>query len=109
MDGKNREPLGLGVDCGGTYTDAVIYDLETGEVLASAKHPTSHHDLTRCIDGVLDLLPSDILSQVQLACLSTTLATNAIVEGRGGNACLILLGYDKTPKVAPDGPRVGYL
>jgi N-methylhydantoinase A/oxoprolinase/acetone carboxylase beta subunit len=109
MNAKNQRSLGLGVDCGGTYTDAVIYDLEAGEVLASAKYPTSHHDLSRCIDGVLDLLPLELLHEARLACLSTTLATNAIVEGRGGNACLILLGYDQAAKVAPYGSRVVYL
>ncbi len=98
--------LGLGIDCGGTYTDAVVYDLDTGDVLASAKHPTSHHDLTRCIDGVLDRLPHELLRQARLACLSTTLATNAIVEGRGGKACLILVGYEDAAAVSPFGARV---
>lgn len=98
--------LGLGVDCGGTYTDAVVCDLDSGAVLASAKFPTSHHDLTRCIDGALGELPPDLLRQARLACLSTTLATNAMVEGRGGKACLILLGYDPATAVAPFGARV---
>ncbi len=106
MSEESGDHLGLGVDCGGTYTDAVIYDLDTGEVLASAKFPTSHHDLTRCIDGVLGSLPDALLRQAKLACLSTTLATNAIVEGRGGKACLILLGYDAAAGVSPFGARV---
>jgi len=28
--------LGLGIDCGGTYTDAVVYDLDARNVLAAA-------------------------------------------------------------------------
>jgi len=106
MEGTNSDHLGLGIDCGGTYTDAVVYDLDTGEVLAAAKYPTSHHNLTRCIDGVLDGLPPDLLRQARLACLSTTLATNAIVEGRGGRACLILIGYETAASVPPFGARV---
>jgi N-methylhydantoinase A/oxoprolinase/acetone carboxylase beta subunit len=106
---ESGDHLGLGIDCGGTYTDAVIYDLDCGEVLASAKFPTSHHDLTRCIDGVLGSLPDGLLRQARLACLSTTLATNAIVEGRGGKACLILLGYDAAASVSPFGARVVHL
>jgi N-methylhydantoinase A/oxoprolinase/acetone carboxylase beta subunit len=106
MGMTNGEHLGLGVDCGGTYTDAVIYDLDRGEVLASAKFPTSHHDLTRCIDGVLEGLPQGLLQRARLTCLSTTLATNAIVEGRGGKACLILLGYEAAASVSPFGSRV---
>jgi N-methylhydantoinase A/oxoprolinase/acetone carboxylase beta subunit len=106
MENSNSGHLGLGVDCGGTYTDAVVYDLDTGKVLAAAKYPTSHHDLTRCIDGVLDGLPLDLLRQARLACLSTTLATNAIVEGRGGKACLILIGYETVASVSPFGARI---
>ena len=106
MNVKGSGHLGLGVDCGGTYTDAVIYDLDAGEVLAAAKFPTSHHDLTRCIGGVMDALPHELLRQVRLACLSTTLATNAIVEGRGGKACLVLLGYEAATSVSPFGARV---
>lgn len=106
MSEEYREHLSLGIDCGGTYTDAVIYDLDDGEVIASAKYPTDHRDLTRCIDGVLDSLPPELLERVCLASLSTTLATNAIVESRGGKACLILIGYtDKIP-VVPFGARV---
>ena len=109
MSTEKHGPLGLGVDCGGTYTDAVIYDLEAGEVLASSKFPTTHHDLTLCIGGVLDGLPPEMLREARLACLSTTLATNAIVEGRGGNAFLILLGYDSATNVVPYGARVARL
>ena len=35
-----RKGLGLGIDAGGTYTDGVIYDYGTGEVLAKGKSPT---------------------------------------------------------------------
>jgi N-methylhydantoinase A/oxoprolinase/acetone carboxylase beta subunit len=94
------------VDCGGTYTDAVIYGFESHQVLASAKHPTSHHDLARCITAVLDCLPPELMEEIGLVCLSTTLATNAIVEGRGGKACLILLGYDDCEYTPPSGVRL---
>ena len=107
--GNHGGHLGLGVDCGGTYTDAVVYDLDGGEVLASSKFPTTHHDLARCIDGVLEGLPPDLLRESRLACLSTTLATNAIVEGRGGKACLILLGYGPATSVSTFGARVVHL
>ena len=97
---------GLGIDCGGTYTDGVIYLFETQKVIASAKYPTDHHDLISSIRGVLDELPSDLLQSIQLAGLSTTLATNAIVEGRGGRACLILIGYPDDMQVNAYGTRV---
>jgi len=38
--------VALGIDTGGTYTDAVLVDYDTGEVLAAAKSLTTRHDLS---------------------------------------------------------------
>ncbi len=100
------DQYGLGIDCGGTYTDGVIYNFETRKVIASAKYPTDHHDLISSICGVLDELPRGLLGSVRLAGLSTTLATNAIVEGKGDRACLILIGYPHDMRVNAYGTRV---
>ena len=96
--------IALGIDTGGTYTDAVLVDQENGSVLSSAKALTTYHDLsvgiTRAVSAVLRRGPSgDNLGAMQpenvgLVGLSTTLATNAIVEGNGSPVCLILIGYD---------------
>jgi N-methylhydantoinase A/oxoprolinase/acetone carboxylase beta subunit len=84
----------LGIDTGGTYTDAVLFDPSAG-VLASAKALTTRHDLAlgirRAMDEVLSRGPAG--RAVELVSLSTTLATNAIVEGQGSPICLILIGY----------------
>ena len=84
----------LGIDTGGTYTDAVLFDASAG-VLASAKALTTRHDLAvgirRAMDEVLSAGPAG--RPVELVSLSTTLATNAIVEGQGSSICLILIGY----------------
>jgi len=85
--------LGLGIDAGGTYTDTVVYDLIGRKVLAKAKSPTTHGRLLEGIVGALDQLPPELLPQVRLACLSTTLATNATVEGRGAPVGLLLMPY----------------
>ncbi|WP_386624871.1 hydantoinase/oxoprolinase N-terminal domain-containing protein [Sulfitobacter geojensis] len=85
----------LGVDTGGTYTDAVlIRDEEV--VIASAKSLTTRHDLAvgvgaavRAVLAQASVAPSDIA----LASLSTTLATNALVEGQGGRVALIYIGF----------------
>ncbi|NBX43285.1 MAG: hydantoinase/oxoprolinase family protein, partial [Rhodobacteraceae bacterium] len=61
--------------------------------VCAAKSLTTHQELSHGISAVLDQLPSDLLSQVRLVSLSTTLATNAVVEGRGTPVCLILAGY----------------
>ncbi len=85
----------LGIDTGGTYSDAVLYD-EADGVLASAKALTTKHDLSLCIGEVMErVLGAGKPEDVRLVSLSTTLATNAVVEGQGNPVCLILIGYDE--------------
>ena len=88
---------GLGVDTGGTFTDAVILDLSDYSLIAKAKSPTTHHDLSiglyesvRNVFDRCDIKPSDI----SLAGISTTLATNSVLEGKGGDVGLIFIGWD---------------
>jgi N-methylhydantoinase A/oxoprolinase/acetone carboxylase beta subunit len=87
----------LGIDTGGTYTDAVVFDSgesDQSRVLASAKALTRRHDLSLGIQESLEQVLSAAGGQeIELVSLSTTLATNAIVEGQGGSICLILIGY----------------
>ena len=87
--------LMLGVDTGGTYTDAVLIRDER-EVVASAKALTTRHDLALGIGAAVEAViaqgavaPGDI----GIAALSTTLATNALVEGQGGRVGLIAIGF----------------
>ncbi|HSG56555.1 MAG TPA: hydantoinase/oxoprolinase family protein, partial [Paracoccaceae bacterium] len=85
----------LGVDTGGTYTDAVLIEDEN-TVIASAKALTTRHDLAvgigNAVAAVLDqtgVAPG----QIGMASLSTTLATNALVEGQGGRVALVYIGF----------------
>lgn len=89
--------LTVGFDTGGTYTDAVLFEEGTG-ILATAKALTTRHDLAIGLSGALDAVlakasanPEDI----GLVSLSTTLATNAVVEGQGGRVALILIGFEE--------------
>lgn len=86
-----RAGYGLGIDAGGTYTDAAIFDWATRHVVAKAKAPTTHWDYALGIGGALDRLPAELLRQVENVSVSTTLATNAIVEGRGQRVGLLLM------------------
>ena len=98
--------IGIGIDTGGTYTDAVAYDFESGNVLGSAKSLTTKEDLTIGILGALDGVPADLLVQAELVSLSTTLATNACVEDKGGKAKLIFFGGDRKV-IAENGKKYG--
>ncbi|MEZ5846533.1 MAG: hydantoinase/oxoprolinase family protein [Geminicoccaceae bacterium] len=82
----------LGIDTGGTYTDAALLD-EGGRVMASRKAVTTRHDLAICIGEAVEAVLRDRDVEIELVGLSTTLATNAIVEGRGGRVGLLLAGF----------------
>ena len=84
----------LGIDTGGTYTDTVIYDRKTSNVLAKNKSLTTNYNLTVGITNAINGLEDRFFKKIQLVALSTTLATNAIVEGKGARVGLLLLGYD---------------
>lgn len=87
--------LKLGIDTGGTYTDAIIFSEQTG-VCATAKALTTRHDLAlgvrTAMTRVLNEIEDRQNSSLDLVAVSTTLATNAIVEGEGARTCLILIG-----------------
>ncbi|WRH63449.1 MAG: hydantoinase/oxoprolinase family protein [Fuscovulum sp.] len=87
----------LGVDTGGTYTDAVIVDEAATRVIGSAKSLTTRGDLALGIGRAVDaaLAGAGVApGQVSLVSLSTTLATNALVEGQGGRVALVFIGFD---------------
>ena len=85
----------LGIDTGGTFTDAVIYDEVTSSVMAKAKSPTTHDDLIIGILGAIDgVLGAVAAPSIELVSLSTTLATNALVEGRGRPVGSIVIGFE---------------
>ncbi|TPJ69665.1 hydantoinase/oxoprolinase family protein [Mesorhizobium sp. B2-6-2] len=101
-------PLFLGIDTGGTYTDAVLWSEEggpKGKVLAKAKSLTTRHDLavgiSGAVDAVLEQSRTDPVS-IKLVSMSTTLATNALVEGQGGRVALVMIGFSEAD-LARDG------
>jgi N-methylhydantoinase A/oxoprolinase/acetone carboxylase beta subunit len=88
----------LGVDTGGTYTDAVILDAGATTVLGKAKSLTTRADLSLGIGRAVDAAlagASVAAGEVAMVSLSTTLATNALVEGQGGRIALVFLGFDE--------------
>ncbi len=90
----------LGIDTGGTYTDAVLYDEDRtpDAVVSKAKALTTRDDLAIGIDGAIGavLTESGIdPTTIALCSISTTLATNALVEGVRRRICLIFVGFDE--------------
>ena len=75
----------LGIDIGGTFTDIVAYDVNTGHKF-NRKVLTTHDDpSTAVIDGINALITMDGLSpgDTQRVVHATTLFTNALIERQG--------------------------
>ena len=85
---------GLGFDTGGTYTDAVIIDMENGSVVCSSKSLTTRNDLSLGIKGSIEGFDSSLFENIKMVSLSSTLATNSIVEGKGCRVALIAVGRE---------------
>ncbi|HET6485350.1 MAG TPA: hydantoinase/oxoprolinase family protein, partial [Spirochaetia bacterium] len=98
--------IGIGIDTGGTYTDAVAYDFGSHTLLSSAKAQTTREDLSIGIGNALDALPREQVRAAEMVSLSTTLATNASVEDKGGRARLLFIGADRWV-VERYGPEYG--
>ena len=102
----NEHAVVLGIDCGGTHTDAVV--CAGRHLLASAKVVTDHDNLPGCIAKVLQELVQetdrDILQKVERITLGTTLLVNACVQGRLDRVGLAL---SAGPGLAPDRFALG--
>ncbi len=85
----------IGIDTGGTFTDAVAVRLADNSIVAQSKTRTTHNDLALGVGTALqELFQSDIQpAQIRHLAVSTTLATNAVVEGHGARVGLFVLGY----------------
>ncbi|BHH85536.1 hydantoinase/oxoprolinase N-terminal domain-containing protein [Desulforhopalus sp. 52FAK] len=88
----------IGIDTGGTYTDAVLLDTESNTIIAKTKKPTTHFDLSVSTgEALANLLKISGASpqHIKKVVLSSTLATNSVVENKGARVAVIVIGYVK--------------
>jgi len=88
----------LGIDAGGTYTDSVLIRKSDGKVIGSNKALTTYPDLLEGIKKSIDGLDPEKLKLVTVVSVSTTLATNTILEKTGYPVGLILIGDYEIPE-----------
>jgi N-methylhydantoinase A len=89
--GRLRSRYSLGIDIGGTFTDIVVYDQESGQRW-SRKVLTTHDDPAAAVaSGVARLLAQGAIDPAEVARVvhATTLFTNALIERRGAPTGLI--------------------
>jgi N-methylhydantoinase A len=108
-------PYRLGVDVGGTFTDLLLIDQETGEMVP-VKTPSTPHDQSEgVLNGIKELAritdidPKEIVQILH----GTTVATNAALEGKGAKVGLIVTeGYRNMLHLARSwtpGPLFGWM
>lgn len=108
----------IGIDTGGTYTDAVVIKNNQNQnknlnatnadnssnILASVKSLTTHGNLalgisdalTKALEAAKETTQGEFeVDEVSLVSLSTTLATNALVEGQGSSLGVFTLGFNQ--------------
>jgi N-methylhydantoinase A/oxoprolinase/acetone carboxylase beta subunit len=90
----SQKALVLGIDTGGTYTDGILLEYHSRKVLASHKSLTTKRDYAIGIEDVIQGIHIEDPAAIQMVSISTTLATNAIAEGKSKPVALLLIGYD---------------
>lgn len=88
---RSESRFRLAVDIGGTFTDAVLFDEESGEVtrdkiLTTADDPSI--GFLQCVDRLIARLGFDA-AQLAFIVHGTTIATNALLERRGARVALL--------------------
>ena len=80
--------LWIGIDVGGTFTDAVAYDAENN-AFTYAKAPSTPADPTKGVLDVLELLKLD-MKRVERFVHGVTIGTNAVLEGKGAECWMLV-------------------
>ena len=81
----------IGIDVGGTFTDLVLIDVETGDV-SVAKILNRHDDRAETVvGGISRLLEQTGVTVAEIGWIShgTTIATNAVIERKGARTALL--------------------
>lgn len=89
---NEQKKLILGIDTGGTFTDGVIIDAKSNKLLSKVKVETIKKDLSISIRNCIEKLNVfDRKNEITAIGLSTTLATNSVVEGKKNAVGLITM------------------
>jgi N-methylhydantoinase A len=103
----------LGVDVGGTHTDLVLLDTESGELLVEKVASTPKNPAHGVLDGIAKYIRNGVPpAEIGFFAHGTTITTNALLEMRGAKVGLLITkGYRAVQEVqnqARDGNLFDY-
>ena len=84
--------LRLGIDVGGTFTDLLLHDGESDRLWVAKTPSTPHDQSIGVLDGIRIIGAMAGVGPERLSAIlhGTTVATNAVLEGRGARVGLIV-------------------
>ncbi|MBS1797698.1 MAG: hydantoinase/oxoprolinase family protein [Acidobacteria bacterium] len=105
----------LGIDVGGTFTDLLLFNNQTGELKLEKTPSTPADQSIGILEGIKKIVDRNGLSanEIDLILHGTTVATNAVLEGKGALVGLLTTqGFEQILHVARSqtpGPLAGWI
>ena len=79
----------IGIDVGGTFTDAAVLDAASGELLLAFKLPSTPDDPGRAVVQAVQRVAASLAVDGAMVCHGTTVGTNTLIERRGARTALV--------------------
>ena len=79
----------IGIDVGGTFTDAVVLDADGGGVLLAFKLPSTRSNPGDAVITALQRIADDVGVRGALVCHGTTVGTNTLIQRKGAKVGLL--------------------
>ncbi|HTE67138.1 MAG TPA: hydantoinase/oxoprolinase N-terminal domain-containing protein, partial [Actinomycetes bacterium] len=107
----HRRRIRVGIDTGGTFTDVVAFDEDTGELVATKTPSTPADPADGFMAGIAKVLEAlEVTGEaVTAVCHGTTVATNQLLEGKVGRLGFVTTeGFGALLEIARQSVPDGY-
>ena len=100
LDPLNKQELSVGIDIGGTFTDAVLYDNQK-KALQWVKVPSTPNDPEQGLLHAIESFSGIQLDQITRIVHGITIGTNAVIERQGAETWVVTTkGFKDTLEIA---------
>jgi N-methylhydantoinase A len=115
LQGEGSMSYRLGIDVGGTFTDLLLFDEDSGSLELTKVPSTPRDPSIGVLEGIRKIARQAKIdaNEISLILHGTTVATNAVLEGKGATVGLITTrGFEQILHVArgqTPGPLAGWI